>query len=106
MAEGNGKILIAGLDLGEAEKAIVNNLIQSYKSKINERAGFEELKIRFKKAQKGKAWLHEIDGELRAMKKMFSAKANDYNVFIAVNDVLEKLLNSMVHSMRTPRQKK
>lgn len=100
MAEGNGTIRLVGFDLDPAEKAIVDNLIASYNHKISERSSYESLRLRLRKSRKGKTFLHEVEGELRVKKNLFSAKATGYNLFSVLADVFEKLLSELVHSMR------
>ena len=100
----NGKIFLSGFELDEAEKAIVGNIINNYKHKIEERADYEYIKLRLKKSRRGKAFLHEIKGSLKIDNKTFNSKVADYNLFAATAEVMEKLMNEMIHKMRTKRQ--
>ena len=95
-----GKTILAGFDLEPAEKAIVDNIIKNYSHKIGERSSYEYLKLRLRKSQKGKTFLHEVEGELKINNRRFSAKAQDYNLFSVLADVLEKLLHEMIHAAR------
>lgn len=104
MAEEQGKIYLSGFELDPAEKAIVDNILRNYSHKIGERADFEYLKLRLKKSQKAKTFLHAVEGELKIENKVFRAKETDYNLFSVLADVLEKLLNELVHTQRTRRQ--
>jgi len=106
MAEDKGKILLSGFDLDEAEKAICNNIIQNYKHKISERADFEYIKLRLRKSQKGKTYIHEIRADLKAGNQVFNTKTTDFNLFSGLAEAMEKLLNELVHKLRTSRQKK
>lgn len=103
MAE-TGNILLNGFELEKAEKAITDNIIQNYSHKLQERVDFEQLKLRLRKSPKGKAFLHEIDGELKTRRDRFTAKASDYNLFAVLAEVLDKLMNEAVHKQRTSRQ--
>ena len=98
-----GKIALSGFDVDEAEKAILMNLIENYKHKILQKTEFEEITLRLKKSQHGKAMLNEVQGKLVA-EKMYNAKAEDYNLFSAIAEVLEKLINEVMHNKRTRRQ--
>lgn len=105
MAEDKGKVILAGFDLEPAEKAIVSNLIANYKQKIAEKFDYKEIRLRMKKSARGKAFLHEIQGLLIGEKK-FNAKTTDYNLFLALSETLEKLMNEAEHYERTARQRK
>lgn len=91
-----GSVVLSGFKLDEAEKAIVDNLIKNYKHKINQKVKFNEIRLRMKKSQHGKAFLHEVQGLMQA-RKNFSAKAEDYNLFAAISEVLEKLMHEAMH---------
>lgn len=99
-----GKIVLSGFSLEPAEKAIVDNLIKSYKDKINERIGFQEIRLRLKKSKHGKTFLHEVEGRL-IKGRQYNAKVTDYNLFAAIAETLEKLMHEAEHDMRTRRQK-
>ena len=98
-----GKIVLSGFDVDEAEKSILNNLIQNYEKKA-ERLNYSEIRLRLKKTIKGKAFLHEVHGTMMT-DKMLNAKVYDYNLFAAVSEVLEKLMHEAEHNKRTSRQK-
>ena len=106
MAEAGGKILISGFKLEEEEKAIVNEVLESYVRKIEERFGFEEIMLRLKKSRRGKAFLHEVQGTLVSTNtgKQFKARVTDYNLFSALSEVFEKLMREAEHAQRTKRQ--
>lgn len=99
-----GKIILAGFELEPAEKAIIDNLIKNYQHKIEEKIQFEEIRLRLKKAQHGKVFLHEVQGFMTAGKR-YNAEASDYNLFAATAEVLEKLMHEAEHNKRTSRQK-
>lgn len=103
MAE--GKITLVGFDIDEAEKAIAKNLIANYRHKIEQKTEFQELMLRLKKSQHEKACLHEVHGKLVAG-KIYNAKAEDYNLFSALSEVFEKLINELMHNQRTRRQER
>ncbi|MCX6748120.1 MAG: hypothetical protein NT076_00800 [Candidatus Pacearchaeota archaeon] len=103
MAE--GKIILSDFELEIAEEAIVDNLIKNYQHKIQEKIQFEEIRLRLKKSEHGKVFLHEVQGLMTAGKR-YNAEASDYNLFAATAEVLEKLLHEAEHDRRTARQKK
>ena len=104
MDERSGKVLLSGFEIDEVEKVIVNNMLKNYEQKILERSPYDYLKLRLRKSQKAKTLLYQIEGELKIKSKKFSAKAQDYNLFSVLSDVLEKLFNEMTHTLRTARQ--
>ena len=106
MDQTNGKVFLTGFELEPAEKAITDNILKNYSHKIGERAEYEYLRLRLKKSQHGKAYHHDVDGKFKVGNNVFSAKVTDYNLFSAVAEVLEKLLNEMTHKIRTNRQTK
>ena len=104
MTETMGKIKLAGFDLEPAEKAIVGNIIRNYEHKISERCQYEYIMLNLKKSRKGKTFLHEVKGDLKVKGKIMSAKMTDYNLFSALAEVMEKMLNEVEHRLRTARQ--
>jgi len=104
MDERSGKVLLSGFDNDEVEKAIMDNMLKNYEHKILERTSYDYLKLRLRKSRKAKTFLYQIEGELKVKSKQFSAKAQDYNLFSVLSDVLEKLLNELTHTLRTARQ--
>jgi|SRR3989344_6459592 len=97
MAE--GRISLIGFSLEPAEKAIVDNLVRNYKHKIQEKVGYNEIKLHMKKSIHGKVYLHEVQGTLIS-DRIFSAKAEDYNLFAAIAEVMEKLMHEAQHNQR------
>lgn len=103
MVAEEGRIVVSGSNFEEAEKAILDNLIKSYKHKISEKIQFKEISLRIKKSEHGKTFLHEVQGKMIA-DKVYSAEVTEYNLFSAVDSVLDKLLNEAIHHQRTRRQ--
>lgn len=99
-----GKVILSSFNLDPAEKAIVDNLIENYRNKIEERIGFQEIKLRLKRSKHGKTFLHEVQGIL-VKDRQYNAQATDYNLFAAISETFEKLMHEAEHNMRTKRQK-
>ena len=90
-----------GFDIEKSEKAVIDRIIKTYGKKIErEIGGSWALVLRLKKSKHGKAFLHEIMGKIMSNKKVFNSKTSDYNLFFAVSETLEKLLNEIKHKMR------
>jgi hypothetical protein len=103
MAEST-KVSLVGFDLDPSEDEIVQNTVKTYVRKIEERTGFEQLKITLKKSRHGDAYLHEVQGELFSGKWRLSANTKEYNLLSALSEVFEKILNEIEHKKRTSRQ--
>lgn len=99
-----GKLSLVGFDLEFGEKLQVNELVNTYIKKINQRFGFQEIKLRLKKSERGKAFLHEVRGTLIRDNKEFTAENVDYNLFAAISGVFEKLMSEAEHKLRTKKQ--
>jgi|SRR3989344_5558494 len=99
-----GKVLLSGFSLDQGEKAIINNLIANYVEKIEHKIDFQEIKLRLKKSQRGKAFLHEVKGTLTVEGKQFKTEKTDYNLLAVISEVFEKLMSEAEHKKRTRRQ--
>ena len=91
------KLRLSGFNITEAEKAVVSNIIQTHDIKISRELNYEQLSLRLKKSQHERAFLHEIEAKLETKNKTFNAKVTDYNLFYAVSEALEKILNEVKH---------
>ena len=100
-----GKVILSSFKLDPAEKAIVDNLIANYKDKISEKISFQEIRLLLKKKLHGKAFFHEVRGNLIAG-KIYSAKSEGFNLLAAIGECMEKLMHEAEHNKRTSRQKK
>jgi len=100
-----GKIILSDFKLDVAEKAILDNLVKNYKNKIEEKLQFQEIRLRLKKSQHGKNFLHQVQG-LMISNKRFNAESSDFNLYAATAEVFEKLMHEAEHTKRTSRQKK
>ena len=59
------KISLSGFELEHSEQVRANELIERYLNKINDRLqDYQEIKLRLRKSQHGKAFLHEVEGDI------------------------------------------
>lgn len=101
------KVTVSGFDLEPVEKNLVNIVIDHYENKIKNHIGYDEIKLRLRKSEHGKAFLHQISGTIILnSKEMLNAEASNYNMFHALAEVFDKLLSEAEHKTRTSRQKK
>jgi ribosome-associated translation inhibitor RaiA len=95
------RISFSGFDLEESEQSKVNEIIEKYFNKIEEKiSDFQEIKLRLKKSLHGKAFLHEVQGDIIINSKRFTSKYADYNLYTALAEVFEKLLIELEHIKR------
>jgi len=94
------KIKLSGFNLDDAEKGRIGEILLGYENKIERETGFNQLSLRLKKSQHGKAFLHEIDTRLEIKNKTFNAKVTDYNLFRALTEALDKILNELKHYLK------
>jgi len=91
------KLQLSGFKISDEEKSIINNIIQSYDIKLSRESDYEKLSLRLKKSKHGKTYLHEIEAKLKIKNKIFNTKVTDYNLFYAVSEALNKILNELKH---------
>jgi len=95
------RISFSGFDLEESEQGRVNEIIEKYFKKIDEKLkDFQQIKLRLKKSPHGKAFLHEVQGDIIINNKIFTSKYADYNLYNALSEVFEKLLMELEHIKR------
>ena len=95
------KLSLSGFNLDDSEKARVNDVLEKYLRRIEERVkSYDELKLRLKKSLHGKSFLHEVEGDLVMGSRIISAKETDYNMYAALTGVFEKILVEIEHTLR------
>lgn len=101
------KISFSGFELDASEQLKVNEIMEKYFQKIEEKVSdFQEIKLRMKKSAHGKAFLHEVEGDIIINGKILTSKGTDYNLYTALSDVFEKLLVELEHIKRKNNEKK
>jgi len=102
-----GRILLSGFKLEKAERAIADNIIKNYKTKL-ERVKFEELRLSLKQkphSKRGRLILYELRGSLKAIKN-FTSKSEGQNLYLVMVEVLDKLLIEAIHKLKIKGKKK
>jgi ribosome-associated translation inhibitor RaiA len=94
------KLKLSGFNISGAEKPIIENVIKNYEIKILRESDYNQISLRLRKSQHGKTFLHEVEGKLEIKNKIFNSKTADYNIFYAVSEALEKLLNELKHYIK------
>ncbi|MEM4230863.1 MAG: HPF/RaiA family ribosome-associated protein [Candidatus Pacearchaeota archaeon] len=92
------RVSFSGFELEASEQERVNQIIEKYFRKLEEKLkDFQEIKLKLKKSQKGKAFLHEIEGDIIINNKRISSKYEDFNLYKALSNVFEKMLVEIEH---------
>ncbi len=95
-----GNIVLSNFDLDEQEIIIAKKLIGNYAEKIRNFGDYEELKIEMKTHLKGKNKHFEIKALLLYNGNRASAEANNTNPFVAISEILEKILKEIEHKIK------
>ena len=84
------KIELEGFkEIASAELVILKKLIGNFANKFGD---FEELKLHLKDVHKTEASVKfEVNGKLKKENKEYNAEVTNYNLFFAVNEVLDRL---------------
>ena len=99
------KISFSGFNLESSERQKVDELIERYMQKIEARLDdYEDIKLRLRKSKHGKAFLHEVEGDIVVKGKILSSKCTDYNLYKALGKVFEKMLREIEHIRRLPKE--
>ena len=92
-----GKIALVGFKLEPIELEIAYKIIETYSKKIERVCDVESIKLELRKSSHGKTFLHEISANARVNGGVLTAKTTEYNLFKALSNALEKILNESVH---------
>lgn len=99
-----GNIALINFKLESAELKVVKKIVGDYVRKIQEKFNYQELKLRLKKKQHGKAFLYEIDAELYLLESGKTSRAvtnvSDYNLFSCVAETMKKLISEAEHEVK------
>ena len=96
-----GNIALVGFEvLDPIEIAVVKKIVGNYVKKMCENAGYKELRLTLQEHQKGKTFLHEIDGQAIFSEGKFGSNVQEWNLYTALASVLEKILAEVVHSTK------
>lgn len=95
-----GNITLINFKLEPIELIVVKKIVGNYAKKLAEKSGYKELKLRLRQHEHGKSFLHELNVEAVVSKDkeggadiILNTSAQDYNLFSALANALEKLLS-------------
>ena len=79
---------------------VLKKLIGNYAKKIRNYTDYNELKLEMKSHEKGNNKIFEINALVIFNNERLSAKAEGYNPFVLIDDVLKRLIKETEHKIR------
>lgn len=92
-------VQLLGFDVLEpSEIAIVNDLLQNYIKKIENKTDYELFRLALKMHQRSKTFIHELKAELFIHPGMsIGSTVSDKNLYRATAEVIKNLLSELEH---------
>jgi ribosome-associated translation inhibitor RaiA len=97
--EQNNKLLFEKFDLDESEMIVAKKLANKYAEKIKRLTDYTQIKLEMRIHQKEKNRHFEIKGRVDYWKGHALSESQDTNPFVAIDTVMEKLLNEINHNV-------
>jgi ribosome-associated translation inhibitor RaiA len=96
----NNKIVLEKFNCLDKEEILVaKKIIEKYIQKIEKITEYTRLKLEMKVYSKTKVTEFEVKGHLECDKERVLSEKRDLNPFVALNEVLEKLLKEIKHKI-------
>ncbi len=96
-----GNIALVGFEsLDAAELVIFKKLVGTYVKKMNTHGGYKEMRLSLRQHTHGKTVKQEVSGLALFNEGRFESNVTDYNVYTAVSQVCEKILEELRHKVR------
>ena len=96
-----GNIALVGFEiLDPAELIILKKIVGNYVRKLGNNGNYQEMKLTLQQHPHGKSFKHEITAIAIFKEGRFNSEATDWNVYNAVSQVCEKILQEVLHSIR------
>ena len=86
--------------LDSLELSMVENVVERYINRLKEKTDYKSLKLKLKKHQKGKSFLHEITVCAKIGKKEVRTKVTDWDLYQCLNKSLAKIVTGSTHIKR------
>jgi ribosome-associated translation inhibitor RaiA len=93
-----GTILLERFELNDEEMLVAKNIVGKYAEKINNITDSVQIKLEMKVHQKDKNKHFEIKGRVDHKDGKATSEKQDSNPFVAIDGVMEKLLNEIKHT--------
>ena len=103
-----GNISLVGFGvLDPSEIEVVKKIVGNYVKTMNHEGGYKEMKLTFKRHQKGNQWLHEVMGEAIFQEGKFVATVghkgthtNAWDPYSVISSVCEKIIAELRHKTK------
>ena len=96
-----GNIALVGFEvLDPSEQDIVKKMVENYVKKMNISGDFKEMRLSLRQHKHGKTFKHEIDALAIFSQGKFDAEATEWNLYIALSQVCDKILNELDHCVK------
>ncbi len=93
-----GNIALVGFDsLEPSEMIIVKKIVGNYVKRMGNVANYEEMKLVLQQHKHGKGFKHEINALAFFDEGRFNAHVTEWNLYKALSEVCEKILNEIEH---------
>jgi len=93
-----GNISLVGFEkLDNADLVIIRKIVGNYIKKMSEVGDYKEMRLNLKQHPHGKSFNHEVDGFALFSEGRFSTNVTERNLFTAVSEACEKILNEVSH---------
>lgn len=93
-----GNIALVGFNiLDQAELLILKKIIGGYVRKISNFGEYKEMKLSLQQHAHGKTFKHEVTGMVVFGDGRFNSNVTDWNLYGAVSQVCEKILQEVTH---------
>jgi len=99
IGELQGNILLEKFELDDEEMLVARNLVGKYAEKIKRVTEYQQIKLEMRVHQKGKNKHFEIKAHLDYSRGRAVSENQDTNPFVAIDAVMEKLLNEVNHAI-------
>ncbi len=93
-------VILSGFNLEPVEMASVRKVIEIGFRKIQELAGKVRLRITLETTKHEKTFLHELYGHAETNLGIFTAEKKDYNIYKALDIVMDKIVQEVRHSRK------
>ena len=96
-----GNIALVGFEaLDSAELVIVKKMVGNYVRKMSNYGDYQEMKIQLQQHPHGKSFKHELSAFAIFKEGRFNSNANEWNLYNALSQVCEKILEELKQKVR------
>ena len=100
-----GEISLVGFDsLEPMELIVVKKVVGNYVRKLSNQINYSSLRLELKQHRKGKSFMHEVNAQLSAGGSLFGASAMEWNLYVCLTKLLDKVLAEILHKKRSTKE--